>query len=955
MLRTCQQRLTVNCLDVKFFPPPHPRRHIHTPSGKQPSAFSQRIPPSYVSVQHQHRKTIPRATPRKRIRTTNFRELLRYPIFESWYKGPWLLAGASISWLRGPYYLDFAERPKPEVHVRQTRHKTMKCWLQIFSTPTADTPGTSIIVHFDQQRYIIGNVGEGTQRATVQRRTGLQKVGNIFLTGSIGWERTGGLLGMILTVADIVGARNVDRKAAGKQKISKDEYWLNVYGGKNLTHLLATARRFIFRKGLPLRTTEFISKDETLRQNWEPSWEDDNILVWDMVIDPENSSTRKRSHDEFSETIVQVPSNLNSGEAATATDNTHGRYDQIRHSVVSSMFDSDWRLDALVTKKLSEVALPATIFIKVDGKIQKYTGPMPGIGKDVPDVDVLVRNPWPGALIAELPPTSRSVSSVCYIIKGHPQRGKFDASAALKLGVKKGPSFKELTKGKSVTTDDGKVVTPEMVMGPTKDGSGFAVIELPTTEYVGPLIDRPEWSTKEVMNGVKVVIWILGPGVTEDSRLQEFMKKQSDMKHVVSSTDCCPNYLAMESPATAAIKLNLIDPDRFPVPKFNNVTKQPSEGTQPYEAVRPGLVFDLEPRFGAREDEVVPFLDTIKVVKEARSNKEVMDLAKIGQEQVNTEDYQKELDERQKDIPSKDAEIVTLGTGSALPSKYRNVSATLVRVPGYGTYLLDCGENTLGQLKRVFGDELPEVLRDLKAIWISHLHADHHLGTASVIKAWAAETDKDDLTSKQRLHVVANDGMTMWLREYSEVEEYGYHRVVPIVISKPRDRFSNFDHVFPPEGVAETGIASIQAVAVQHCSGAAAVVLNFPNGFKVAYSGDCRPSKDFIRIGQGATLLIHEATFDDELKSDAIAKKHCTTSEALSVGRQMNARRILLTHFSQRYQKIPVMSERDQVAIVAFDYMRVKVGDFAKVEAFKPALIKLYEEAIASTEETGRN
>jgi ribonuclease Z len=34
---------------------------------------------------------------------------------------------------------------------------------------------------------------------------------------------------------------------------------------------------------------------------------------------------------------------------------------------------------------------------------------------------------------------------------------------------------------------------------------------------------------------------------------------------------------------------------------------------------------------------------------------------------------------------------------------------------------------------------------------------------------------------------------------------------------------------------------------------------------------------------------------------------------------------------------------KDQVAIVAFDYMRVKVGDFAKLEAFKPALMKLYE------------
>ncbi|KAI9050107.1 hypothetical protein LZ554_006250 [Drepanopeziza brunnea f. sp. 'monogermtubi'] len=95
-----------------------------------------------------------------------------------------------------------------------------------------------------------------------------------------------------------------------------------------------------------------------------------------------------------------------------------------------------------------------------------------------------------------------------------------------------------------------------------------------------------------------------------------------------------------------------------------------------------------------------------------------------------------------------------------------------------------------------------------------------------------------------------------------------------------------------------------------------------------------------------ATLLIHEATFDDILLNDAIAKKHSTTSEALDIGRKMNARRILLTHFSQRYQKIPVMDKegKDQVAIVAFDYMRCKIEDFAKLDAFKDALVKLYED-----------
>lgn len=59
-------------------------------------------------------------------------------------------------------------------------------------------------------------------------------------------------------------------------------------------------------------------------------------------------------------------------------------------------------------------------------------------------------------------------------------------------------------------------------------------------------------------------------------------------------------------------------------------------------------------------------------------------------------------------------------------------------------------------------------------------------------------------------------------------------------------------------------------------------------------------------------MLLHEATFDDERQGDAIAKRHSTMGEAIAVGKEMRARRILLTHFSQRYQKIPVMSGMEE-------------------------------------------
>ena len=67
------------------------------------------------------------------------------------------------------------------------------------------------------------------------------------------------------------------------------------------------------------------------------------------------------------------------------------------------------------------------------------------------------------------------------------------------------------------------------------------------------------------------------------------------------------------------------------------------------------------------------------------------------------------------------------------------VSSTLLRIPNWGSVLLDAGEGTWGQLVRQFGPDdstssgVWEVLRDLKCIYVSHIHGDHHMGVAQIL------------------------------------------------------------------------------------------------------------------------------------------------------------------------------------------------------------------------------
>jgi ribonuclease BN (tRNA processing enzyme) len=56
-------------------------------------------------------------------------------------------------------------------------------------------------------------------------------------------------------------------------------------------------------------------------------------------------------------------------------------------------------------------------------------------------------------------------------------------------------------------------------------------------------------------------------------------------------------------------------------------------------------------------------------------------------------------------------------------------------------------------------------------------------------------------------------------------------------------------------------------------------------------AGDTRPCAALAAAGAGATLLIHEATFEAGLAHHARAKGHSTLQEALQVAQDMGAYR----------------------------------------------------------------
>ncbi|KAI8463748.1 MAG: beta-lactamase-like protein [Monoraphidium minutum] len=149
---------------------------------------------------------------------------------------------------------------------------------------------------------------------------------------------------------------------------------------------------------------------------------------------------------------------------------------------------------------------------------------------------------------------------------------------------------------------------------------------------------------------------------------------------------------------------------------------------------------------------------------------------------------------------------------------------------------------------------------------------------------------------------------------------------------------------------ARLGFSAWASVAVDHCHGAFGLVLQHSQGWKLVYSGDTRPCDRLVAAGAGATLLIHEATFEPALQDHARRKRHSTSAEAVQVGAAMGAYRTLLTHFSQRYPKLPAGLDAAaprwrERPLLGFDGMVLPLALLPQVPALTPLVAAALGEA----------
>ena len=268
--------------------------------------------------------------------------------------------------------------------------------------------------------------------------------------------------------------------------------------------------------------------------------------------------------------------------------------------------------------------------------------------------------------------------------------------------------------------------------------------------------------------------------------------------------------------------------------------------------------------------------------------------------------------------------------------------------------LLDAGEGTFGQMFRVYGPAAYDLVRTMSCVYISHMHADHHLGLVRILQV------RQQLEpSGAPLTVIGPAALQRWLQDYCVCQPLRFEFVEAASLvwdSKVAAAVRAGQAALPalPASLARVGLASIRNVPVIHCQNAYGVVLRHGRGWSLVYSGDTRPCPDLVDAGQGATVLIHEATFENTLESEARNKRHSTTDEAIRVGLAMHAGHTMLTHFSQRYPKIPVFEDSfTPTTSIAFDCMTVQLEQLSELPRVLSGIKTVFKSEYKEEEQEG--
>lgn len=256
-------------------------------------------------------------------------------------------------------------------------------------------------------------------------------------------------------------------------------------------------------------------------------------------------------------------------------------------------------------------------------------------------------------------------------------------------------------------------------------------------------------------------------------------------------------------------------------------------------------------------------------------------------------------------------------------------------------YLIDCGEGTQLSLKK-----RRIKFQRIKAILISHMHADHTLGLPGLIASMNL------LGRRQQLEVFgpeelepfikriwystgthiefeikfistdAKEVMTLVETESYQIKSFPTKHRIPTCGFRIEEKFDGYNLKASAKEKFNLSLQEIIKIKkgedVERANGEVipykACCLDAPTQKSYVFAADTAYSDKVIEASKGATILYHEATFEQAEAKLAKKTMHSTSEEAARVALKAGVGKLIIGHFSQRYRtQVTLLEEARRV------------------------------------------
>lgn len=277
--------------------------------------------------------------------------------------------------------------------------------------------------------------------------------------------------------------------------------------------------------------------------------------------------------------------------------------------------------------------------------------------------------------------------------------------------------------------------------------------------------------------------------------------------------------------------------------------------------------------------------------------------------------------------------IRILGCGSALPTLKHFASSQIVEIRDK-TFMVDCGEGTQIQVRRARIH-----FNKIISIFITHLHGDHCFGLIGLISTLGmlGRTAPLHIYAPHELGKIFQQQLDFFCNELDyEIRFHGVNTTANDVVYE--DKGIIVKSIPLNHRTACCGYMFIEKPTLPHIRRDMIDFYNIPECYRnnikngadwitndgtvipnsrlttpadtprsYAYCSDTKFMPDLYKSLANVDLLYHEATYASSDESRASLYYHSTAKQAASVAHKANAKKLIIGHFSARYENEDIL------------------------------------------------